>query len=283
MVIQEHFNALAKGQEFWNDWREKNPTVIPDLSSADLSVAKLTGATLIRADLTGATLIRANLSGATLNRTILVDTNLERAILTDCSVYGCAAWNLRLKGANQRDLIITPHNEPKITVDNLEVAQFIYLLLNNKNIRDVIDTIGKKAVLILGRFTERKHVLEAIRTAVRERDYLPIVFGFERPRDRDFTETVMTLAGMCLFIIADITKPKSVPLELQATVPNYMIPFVPILQEGEEPFSMFQDLWQKHRDWVLNPLRYDSVERLVPLPRNSYTLSCGFARTNTLG
>jgi hypothetical protein len=148
-------------------------------------------------------------------------------------------------------------------VDNLEVAQFIYLLLNNKNIRDVIDTIGKKAVLILGRFTERKHVLEAIRTAVRERDYLPIVFGFERPRDRDFTETVMTLAGMCLFIIADITKPKSVPLELQATVPNYMIPFVPILQEGEEPFSMFQDLWQKHRDWVLNPLRYDSVERLV--------------------
>ena len=73
----------------------------------------------------------------------------------------------------------------------------------------------------------------------------------------------MTLAGMCLFIIADITHPKSVPLELQATVPNYMIPFVPIIQEGEKPFAMFVDLWKKYRDWVLEPLAYDSLEKLV--------------------
>jgi hypothetical protein len=31
----------------------------------------------------------------------------------------------------------------------LEVAQFIYLLLHNEKIREVIDTIGKKGVLIL--------------------------------------------------------------------------------------------------------------------------------------
>jgi hypothetical protein len=29
------------------------------------------------------------------------------------------------------------------------------------------------------------------------------------------------------FIIADITNPRSSPLELQATMPDYMIPFVP--------------------------------------------------------
>src|SRR5215207_2029801 len=31
--------------------------------------------------------------------------------------------------------------EPEITVDNIEVAQFVYLLLHNEKIRDVIDTI----------------------------------------------------------------------------------------------------------------------------------------------
>src|SRR3989442_2430397 len=36
----------------------------------------------------------------------------------------------------QKDLVITPFNEPTITVDNLKIAQFIYLLLNNAEIRD---------------------------------------------------------------------------------------------------------------------------------------------------
>jgi hypothetical protein len=39
-------------------------------------------------------------------------------------------------------------------------------------------------------------------------------------------------------------------LELQATVPDYMVPFAPILQKGERPFAMFVDLKNKY-DWVL--------------------------------
>jgi len=73
----------------------------------------------------------------------------------------------------------------------------------------------------------------------------------------------MTLAGMCRFIIVDITNPKSSPLELQALVPNYMIPFVPIIQEGEQPFSMFKDLVNKHHEWILDTLVYDSIDNLV--------------------
>jgi hypothetical protein len=60
------------------------------------------------------------------------------------------------------------------------------------------------------------------------------VFNFERPEKSDFTETVRTLAGLCRFIIADITSPRSTPLELQATVPEYMITFIPIIEDGEE-------------------------------------------------
>ena len=65
---------------------------------------------------------------------------------------------------------------------------------------------------------------------------------------------------MSLFVIADVTNPKSSPLELQATVPDYQIPFVTILQEGKKPFAMLDDL--KKYDWVLEPLKYESSEQL---------------------
>jgi hypothetical protein len=64
-------------------------------------------------------------------------------------------------------------------------------------------------------------------------------------------------------VIVDITNPRAAPLELQATVPDCMVPFVPILQQGEQPFAMFVDLQNKY-DWVLQPIvGYASVERLV--------------------
>jgi hypothetical protein len=85
----------------------------------------------------------------------------------------------------QDSLIITPHGEPRVTVDNLEVAQFTYLLLNNDKIRDVIDTIGKKGVLILGRFIpERLAVLNAIRVELRRLGFVPMLFEFEKPQVR---------------------------------------------------------------------------------------------------
>jgi hypothetical protein len=38
-----------------------------------------------------------------------------------------------------------------------------------------------------------------------------------------------------------------------------MVPFVPILQQGEQPFAMFVDLQNKY-DWVLQPVvGYTSV------------------------
>jgi hypothetical protein len=71
------------------------------------------------------------------------------------------------------------------------VAQFIYMLLNHKKIRDVISTIGKKAVLILGRLPpECKRVLDANDERLRALKYLPIIFDFEKVPGLDYTETV---------------------------------------------------------------------------------------------
>ena len=202
---------------------------------------------------------------------VLVDANLTGATLTACSIYGISAWNVQLEGAKQDNLVITPSGEPTITVDNLEVAQFIYLLLNNSKIREVIDTIAKKAVLILGRFTpERKAILDAIRDTLRQRGYLPILFDFEKPSSQDLTETVSTLAHLSRFIIADLTDPSCIPYELHAVVPNRMVPVIPLLKESIDPitgktiheFAMFRDLSKKYH-WVLPIHSYQKLEDLL--------------------
>jgi hypothetical protein len=235
-----------------------------NLSGVDLCRADLCRAYLFAVNLSDAKLTGANLSGANLQTAVLVHADLTGADLTGCRIYGVSAWGVKLDRVKQQNLIITPANEPEITVDNIEVAQFVYLLLHNEKIRDVIDTIGRKGVLLLGRFIEgRIAVLERLRDELRQRDYLPIVFNFDKPETKDFTETVRLLAGLSKFVIADVTNPKSAPLELQATVPEIMVPFRPIIEDGERPFAMLQDLWIKHRDWVFEPIYYSSLDALV--------------------
>jgi hypothetical protein len=134
---------------------------------------------------------------------------------------------------------------------------------SNPKIRDVIDTIGRKAVLILGRFTpERKAILDALREKLRERNYLPILFDFDKPASQDLTATVSTLAHLARFIIADLSDPSSIPYELATVVPTTPIPVQPILLSGCSEFAMFQDLRRRHH-WVLPTHRYDTPGQLI--------------------
>ncbi len=234
-----------------------------DFSTAHLAEADLSGADLRGADLSKADLSGANLRWADLSEVTLVDTNLEGTNLTSCRVYGIAAWNLRLEGAIQTNLVITPRGEAPIQVDNLEVAQFIYLLLNNKKIRSVIDTITSKLVLILGRFApERKVILDAIRDQLRKRDYLPVLFDFEKPANQTTEETISTLAHMARFVIADITDAKSVLQELRSIVPNSPSVVVqPLLLVSQEEPGMW-DFFTKF-PWVMKPFRYADESSVI--------------------
>jgi uncharacterized protein YjbI with pentapeptide repeats len=229
----------------------------PGLCNANLSGANLSEANLSNANLSG-----ANLSGAILEEATLVDTDLTGADLTDCRIYGVSAWGLNLEGTQQHNLVITREDEPTVTVDDIEVAQFIYLMLHNQKIRKVIDTITSKAVLILGRFTDkRKAVLDALREELRKRDYLPILFDFEVPATRDITETVSLLARMARFIIADLTDPSSIPKELEAIVPGLAVPVQPLLEGSSRPYAMFKDYWKY--EWVLPVYRYEGLQALL--------------------
>jgi uncharacterized protein YjbI with pentapeptide repeats len=232
------------------------------LGGANLRRADLQEANLGGANLRAANLREANLGGANLTYATLVHTDLRGAELTGCHIYGISAWDLRLKGAKQKNLIITPEGAPEITVDDLEVGQFVYLLLHNDKIRGVIDTIGKKGVLLLGRFTdERKAILDALREELRKHDYLPILLDFDVPATRDITETVSLLARMARFIIVDMTDPSSIPKELEAIVPHLAVPVQPLLDGASRPYAMFKDYWKY--DWVLPPHRYEGLETLL--------------------
>jgi hypothetical protein len=328
MANEEHLKILKQGVEVWNQWREENTAIRPDLSRADLSEADLRKANLSEANLRGANLhgvnlreadlreadlrwailsmadlrmadlseanlseaaliagdlrraeliktnlrmanlVKADLSeavlqGANLIGAVLIVTDFSGADLSGCHVFGVSAWKLNLEGANQANLIISDVNEPAITVDNLEVAQFIYLLLHNEKVRHIIDTITSKVVLILGRFTpERKRILDAIRDELRERDYLPVLFDFEGPRTRDLTETISTLAHMARFIIADITDAKSIPQELQAIVPTLpSVPVQPLIANSDYEYAMFEHF--RRYPWVLETYRYDDLDGLL--------------------
>lgn len=124
-----------------------------------------------------------------------------------------------------------------------------------------------RGMLLVGRsYSEpaRKAVLDGLREKLRQFDLLPIVFDFDRPTDKDDTETVQTLAGMSMFVIADVTNPKSTPLELEATVKQHKIPYVPIIYTSVDPhpFAMLTDL-QKSFHWVLPVIAYQSKEQLL--------------------
>jgi uncharacterized protein YjbI with pentapeptide repeats len=216
------------------------------LWNSDFTGADLRHAWIARTNLEKTVLTNADLSGSDLSGAILVGTTLDGATLDGCRVFGTAVWECKLDGTKQSNLIITPEDEPDITVDNLKVAQFIYLLLNNSEIREVIDSIASKVVLIIGRFTpERKRILDSIRAALRKYNYTPVIFDFARPASKSFIETVNTLAGMARFVIADVTEPRVVLQELHSIVREFpSVPIQPLLLAGAEVTPVLADFMQ---------------------------------------
>jgi uncharacterized protein YjbI with pentapeptide repeats len=288
MANDEHVALLKQGVAAWNEWREANPNIRPDLRGAflfradlrgadlheanlrmanlieaNLSRSDLKGAYLNVASLSGANFSGANLSGAHLSGANLVHTDLTSADLSGCRIYGVSAWSLKLERVNSRTWSSHLRTSPTVTVDDIEVAQFIYLMLNNRKVRNVIDTITSKAVLILGRFTgERRAVLDALREELRKRNYLPILFDFDKPTSQTTDETITLLARMSRFVIADISDAKSVLQELRAIVPDLpSVPVQPVITATQEEPGMF-DFFRNFRSF-LKVHHYNDQQQLI--------------------
>ena len=234
------------------------------LERANLSGADLSMADLSMANLHGANLTDADLSAADLSRASLIETTLMRTTLACCRIYGVSAWGLKLDDkTEQRDLVITPKDQPTIRVDDIEVAQFVYFLLYNPNLRRVIDTITSRVVLILGSFADvRKPTLYAIKYELRKRGYVPIIYEFQGSTNRTTEETITLIARLARFVIADITDPRSIIQEISSItkeVPS--VPIKPIMLVGCEPWGMY-DHPQRY-PWLLPLYEYRSIENLI--------------------
>lgn len=221
-----------------------------DFTDADLTGADLRGAWLEGAVFRNAALDDADLRGSDLSHASLVGTSLRGARLTGARVYGISAWDLKLCDNEnlRRALVVSKASEPDILVDDLEVAQFVYLLLSREKLRNVISAVTNRGVLILGRFRDGGlEVLEGIADVLRREGYLPMIFDFNRPDDRDYSETVRILASLSRFVVADLSG-GSVPHELASNVPFVEVPVVAVIASVEAEYSMFKDFFKY--SWV---------------------------------
>lgn len=255
-----------------------------DFTNANLSGAQLQDANLGGSNFHGTNLSGADLSEAFLDSARFASANLDGTNLSDCKVYGTSAWDVHITDQTiQNNLTITktplpvrwyPDEKGKVAenmlmVNDLEVAQFIYLIMRNAKIRNVIDASTSKIILILGRFSsERYFILNEIRNELQKHGYLPVIFDFTPSANRDLTETVKLLANLSKGVIADLTDPKSIPQELTSIIPNLpSVPVKPIMlkdfyNSGDEvrEYAMFEHWWRY--PWVLDLFKYENDQHL---------------------
>ncbi|RZV58214.1 MAG: hypothetical protein EX254_10045, partial [Flavobacteriaceae bacterium] len=192
-----------------------------------------------RADFNGASFFNCNL-----NRINLSDAKFCVKSIEETVVYGVSAWNLKTcEDSIQSKLVIEStyglysdiiaEGRIPMMVDDIELAQFVFYLINHKKMRDAINTMNSRSVLLLGRFNngglER---LYRIREWLLTRNYLPMIFDFEPLQNQDLVETIVTMGALSKFIIADLSGP-FVETELKEISNLYIKPI--ILFHSDQP------------------------------------------------
>lgn len=250
-----------------------------ELNYADLRGANLGSARLVTANLTLVRADGASFRDADLSHAILNGADLQGADLTGARVAGTSAWGVAIDARTRQDnLIIDEWIDPLldfgddaragiesiiVRVDHIEAAHLLYLVSTKGKFKTIIDAMTARVVLLLGNFgSRRKAVLNLVRHKLADLGYAPVVFDFAKPVDRDLIETVALIAGLSRFVIADLTRPKSTPLESLLIAPQLMVPFASIIHRRERPFSMFRSLQAKY-EWVLPTWSYDTQRDLI--------------------
>lgn len=244
-----------------------------NLTDADLRGARLDGATLAAAILRRTRLDGACLREADLTEVVLDETSLKGSDLRGATIHDAFIRRVRTDAAtDQRGLFVDLHmawDRPRgkklvfTEADDLRVAQFHNIVDEPGAVGKLLAATTRRVVLLLGRFTPaRKATLAALARALGTRGKIAIIFDFPAPEQREISDTVRFIAAMSEFMVVDLTDASSVPLELQATVPELMIPVLPIIQTRRRTFAMFSDL-QRRYFWVQPTLAYRDKAELV--------------------
>lgn len=213
------------------------------------------------ADFQGATFVNCNL-----NRVNLTNANFDVKEICETVIYGISSWDLNVSDdAIQSKLVIEKtydlyseiiaQGRIPLMVDNIELAQFIYYLSNHKKMRDTINILNKRGVLLLGKFKDGGlERLYKLRDWFSAQNYLPMIFDFDRPNSLDYTETVVTMSGLSKLVVADLSG-NSVPQELHAILTNFVKPVV--VYYDTSPYSMLKDLKRKNR--YFHEIKFDGT------------------------
>ena len=213
-----------------------------DLRKAKLSRSILEGSIFFRTDLRDASMKDTDFSAC-----CLISTNLSNTNLKNSYIYGISVWDIETNNKTvMKDLVIS--RDPLITIDDIELAQFIYLILNNKKISNLITTMRTKSVLILGSFSDKsKSVLERLKKVLSNKNLIPIIFDFKPSEKQDSMETVRTIALLSNFVIVDLSIPAGQLHELASIVRNTYIPFATIVNDDSKQTSMLNEF--RHQYW----------------------------------
>jgi uncharacterized protein YjbI with pentapeptide repeats len=226
------------------------------LESVTFSSTKLKWARFIASRMVGVNFLNANLQEAVFVRNQLTNCNLEEILVT-----GIAAWKNEFDSLSFGQQYCVIDDRRSLRIRDIETAQLIAQVREGK-FANAVNEMTRCAVLLLGRFEgERSRSLDAIKIELEARGYLPLIFDFTEPKGRTMTETVVLLAHMVKFIVADISEPRSVGHELRSIIPTLGVPVVPVIFAGEKAFSMFGDYWRY--DWVLDIVEYRDTEDLA--------------------
>lgn len=220
----------------------------------DFSRADFSGATFRNTKFFKSILTEANFDGATfvncnLNRVNLSGASFHLKEITETVVYGIAAWDLETsEETKQSKLVIEKtydlysnlidQGKVPMTVDDIELAQFVYYLSNHKKMRATLNIMNDRGVLLLGRFKDGGlERLYSMREWFQGKGYMAMIFDFARPDNLSLTEAVVTMAGLAKFVVVDLSG-SSVPAELQSILSQIK---KPVLAFGD-PYSLFPDL-----------------------------------------
>jgi hypothetical protein len=133
MADSEHLQILKQGVTAWNEWRNSNPYVRPDLREVDLQGIDIRGAYLAEADLSlvdfsgrdlsGMNLEFADFTEAKFNNANLTKADLRRSIFFRADLIGANLEGAELQAADFRQAYLMKANLRRIYLGGVDFTQ----------------------------------------------------------------------------------------------------------------------------------------------------------------
>lgn len=156
MANPNHLEIFMKGVSIWNEWRQMNPDVRPDLSGADLTTAQyrdeqrhicadLHNTDLTNADLSNIDLLHCDLSGSDMRGVKLEGTLLRRADLSKCNLSGVDFTKAKTRKVTFSEANLTGANLSGANLHRAHIDKADFSGANLTNVLfDVSDAAGAK-------------------------------------------------------------------------------------------------------------------------------------------